>query len=148
MWTGVFFFFFLLISMWWIWIAEQFWSIPSSCFWFQMSHLLLYCIYIQHIMCLFYLLQRHITKNSIDTKHWRNRITCMITYIHVINTAVSQKWILVWSRMLCVRYVSQEHPSEVRHHPTVPLALLVALHLRNILGNAHNLLLWRSEGII
>ena len=37
------------------------------------------------------------------------------------------------SGVLCLRDVTQEHPAEVPHHAGVPLALVVALHLRNIL---------------
>lgn len=37
------------------------------------------------------------------------------------------------SCVLCFRYVTQEHQEKVLHHIWVPLVLVVALHLSNIL---------------
>ena len=45
----------------------------------------------------------------------------------------------------------QEHPAEVSHHARVPLALIVALHLRNVLVESFSILIrhcskvWREE---
>ena len=45
----------------------------------------------------------------------------------------------------------QEHPAEVSHHARVPFALIVALHLHNVLVESFSMLIthcskvWREE---
>ena len=57
----------------------------------------------------------------------------------------------VRSAVFCLRDVTQEHPAEVSHHVGVPFALIVTLHLRNVLVESFSMLIthcskvWREE---